>query len=206
MFGPGKLPGFFLLLVSGTLFLHGSVLHPLGFALGPPQDWRWQFGAYSGLKGTFWGLPGAAGGALGLPQGQEWLFGVARAPELHRSSWLIPWAGNGAAALQFFSDFSVSPGRSPRRKVAFVPAGPAQPGNASEKGRIGRSWQTGSGRNCKQTELIIPRVCLGRVNTEIPKELLGNDASPSPAPLFHLRYFIHSRPWNLCKELVCSQG
>lgn len=77
--------------------------------------------------------------------------------------------------------------------MAFVPArpSPAQLGNASEKGRegrIGRSWQTASGRNCKQTADNPQGVFRESQYPEIPKELLGNDASPSPARFFY--YFV----------------
>lgn len=62
---------------------------------------------------------------------------------------LALWVGNGAGDLQFLSNFSVqivSLGRSPMKKVAFVPAC-AQPSCTVECLKKGGSWQTGSGRN-----------------------------------------------------------
>lgn len=130
-----------------------------------------------GLEVVLWGLLRVRSGSLGWPEPQQ----------LHRSSRLTPWAGNGAAALQFFSDFSVSPGRSPRRKVAFVPArgSPAQPSQEIPLRREGKNRTELA--NWIRQELQTNRadnsqgVFREGQYPEIPKELPGNDAAPSPA-------------------------
>lgn len=166
IFRPGMrclVQGSCLGVVPGTLIPHGLVPPSSCLCLGPPQDWMWRFGASLGSAVALWGgqSPEGSTGAPGSFPGQ----GVEQQP------------CNSSVASQCHL------GGAPEERWPLSQPSPAQLGNTSVKGRIGQSWQTGSGRNCKQPDDNPHGVFRESPNPEIPKELLGNEGSPSPAQL-----------------------